>query len=143
MASLSAVFPTGKKKKKKIRLYFWNSEILNPQLRGKSSHADIKSSAVVFCIFFSATNSFAAVRMSVSLSGGSVTQWTTVETDPMSLPTAVSAMLFLSKWYNTKNVPPFFWEAELLMGILIEPELWGIMVLCLLSFFFHFLLFCI
>lgn len=46
--------------------------------------------------------------MSVSLSGGSVTQWMTVEMDPMSLPTAVSAMLFLLKWYNTKNVPPFF-----------------------------------
>lgn len=40
------------------------------------------------------TNSFAAGRMSVSLSGGSVTRWMTVGMDQMNLLTAVSAKLF-------------------------------------------------
>lgn len=48
----------------------------------------------LFFIFFWVTNSFAAGQMSVSLSGGSVTRWTTVGMDQMNLLTAVSVMLF-------------------------------------------------
>lgn len=40
------------------------------------------------------------------------------------------------KMVQYQKCPLFGSEAELLMGILIELELWGIMVLCLLSFFF-------
>lgn len=70
------------------------------KLNGESRiHVDFK-----FCIFFlhliiniyffRDTNSSAAGQMSASLSGGSVTRWTTVGTDRMNPLTAVSAMFF-------------------------------------------------
>lgn len=48
----------------------------------------------VFPMVFCGTDSFAAEQMSVSLSGGSVTRWTTVGMDQTNLLTAVSVMLF-------------------------------------------------